>query len=278
MVLNMKDAKNVIGALAGDIIGSKYEFHNHRSTEFPLFAPDCEATDDSVMTVAIMKALIDSDGDDGKLYECAVSAMREIGRNYPSCGYGGRFQLWMFSSEPKPYNSFGNGAAMRVSPVAYVSRSIEEARRKADLVTSPTHNHPEGIKGAEVTAAAVYMALHGFSKGKILSLAGKYYALDFNTDEIRQTYKFDETCAGTIPQALVCFREAGSYEEAVRLAVSIGGDSDTLAAIAGSIAGAYYGVPDKIATKAFAYLDERLFGICMRFVDYVQQWNESSKN
>lgn len=268
---SLKDAKNVVGALAGDIIGSKYEFNNHRSTEFPLFAPDCEATDDSVMTVAVMKALIDSDGDEGKLYECAVSAMREIGRNYPSCGYGGRFRLWMFSDEPKPYYSLGNGAAMRVSPVAYVSRSIDEARRKADLVTSPTHNHPEGIKGAEVTAAAVYMALHGFSKEEILSMAENYYALDFTTDGIRQTYKFDETCAGTIPQALVCFREAESYEEAVRLAVSIGGDSDTLAAIAGSITGAYYGVPDDIATKAFAYLDERLFGICTKFVDYVRQ-------
>lgn len=264
----MRNINNVIGAITGDVVGSIYEFDNHRSKDFPLFSADCFATDDSIMTLAIAKALMDSDGDIHVLPDCAVRAMREVGQPYPDCGYGGRFLNWMYSDNPKPYFSCGNGAAMRVSAVASVAKSVEEVKRLSECVTAVTHDHPEGILGAEATAVGTWMALNGSSKDEILKELEKYYDLNFTIDEIRPTYSFNETCQKTVPQAIVCFREAADFEDAIRTVISLGGDSDTLAAITGSIAGAYYGVPSWIEQKARNYLDERLTKILDAFASY----------
>lgn len=256
----------MIGAIVGDIVGSIYEFDNHRSKEFPLFSKGCFATDDSIMTLAIAKALVEWKRSGERLSYLAVKYMQEVGRPYPGCGYGGRFLQWMYSDKPEPYNSFGNGAAMRVSPVAYVAWSLQEARELSRFVTAVTHNHPEGIKGAEATAVATWMALNGHSKEEIGSYVKQnYYKLDFTIDEIRPTYRFNETCQDTVPQAIQAFLESESFEDAIRTAISVGGDSDTLAAITGAIAGAYYGVPDDIRGEAESYLDHILYGIYHEF-------------
>ena len=251
----------MIGAIVGDIVGSRFEFNNNRSKFFVLFDSTCGPTDDSIMTISIMDAILKAGGDIDKLGECAVKSMREIGQHYPDCGFGGRFYDWMFSDDPKPYGSYGNGAAMRVSPVAYFAKDIEDAKKMSKAVTEVTHNHPEGIKGAECTAVCVWAALHNWSKEEIEELAKTYYDLDFTLDEIRDTYKFNETCQRTVPQAIEAFLESTDFEDAIRNAISIGGDSDTVAAITGAVAGAFYGVPDDIRVKATTYLDKRLSSI-----------------
>ncbi len=266
----MQDANRVIGALVGDIVGSIYEFDNYRAKDFKLFGRGCFATDDSIMTLAVAKALMDCDGNYDSLFDCAVSAMREVGQPYRHCGYGGRFWQWMYSPNPRPYNSFGNGAAMRVSPVAYVAKSKDEVKRLSRAVTEVTHNHPEGIKGAEATALGTWMALNGYDKADILAEMESYYSLDFTLDEIRPTYKFNETCQETVPQAIVCFKEATGFEDTIRNAISIGGDSDTLAAIACAIAAAYYGVPDEIEQEARSYLDSYLTDILDKFIAFAE--------
>lgn len=258
--------KSVIGAIIGDIVGSVYEFNNIKTKEFPLFKEGCFATDDSIMTLAVAKAVMESNAEHTDLNNNAVKHMQEIGRPYPRCGYGGNFMTWIYSDDPKPYNSFGNGSAMRVSPVAYAAKSLAEAEKMAKLVTEVTHNHPEGIKGAKATAGAVWLALNGASQDDIgRHVKGNYYKLDFTLDEIRPTYEFNEICQDTVPQAIEAFLEATSFEDALRNAISIGGDSDTLAAITCSIAGAYWGVPESIAEKATKYLDGRLSGILAKF-------------
>jgi len=192
--------------------------------------------------------------------------MQEVGRNYPSCGYGGSFGLWVFSNNPKPYNSFGNGAAMRVSPVGFVAKSLDQAISLSKKVTEVTHNHPEGIKGAEATAVAIYLARNGYNINDIKNYIDKhYYKMNFTLDEIRDTYKFNETCQDTVPQAIMAFLESTSFEDAIRNAISIGGDSDTLAAITGGIAEACYGIPKEIRNKALTYLDKRLLNILLDF-------------
>jgi len=259
----------VIGAIIGDIVGSRFEWNNHRSKDFELFTPECFATDDSIMTLAIGKALMKSKADRSDLGAQAVCCMQEVGRPYPHCGYGGRFYDWMYSDNPQPYNSFGNGAAMRVSACGFVAASLEEAKMLARRVTEVTHNHPEGIKGAEATAVAIYMARTGCNMDVIREVIDReYYPMHFTLDGIRDTYAFNETCQDTVPQALMAFFESASFEDAIRNAVSIGGDSDTLAAITGSVAEAYYGVPEPLRIKAVKYLDERLCGIYRDF----EQW------
>lgn len=269
------------GAILGDIAGSVYEFDNCKDTDIELFAPwqeqECFATDDSIMTLAIAEAIMESDGDIAVLGEKAVECMRRVGRPHTDCGYGGRFRSWMYGDDPKPYRSFGNGAAMRVSPCAYAASSLEEALLMAEEVTAVTHDHPEGIKGAKAVAAAVYLARIGADKDMIQDyIEDNYYTLDEIVSEIRESYKFDETCQGTVPQAIEVFLESESYEDAIRLAISIGGDSDTVACITGAIAGAFYGVPEELKDKVEFYLNEEddhagvernLFSIYERFTD-----------
>ena len=193
--------------------------------------------------------------------------MQELGRRYPDAGYGGRFGRWLKKQFPKPYNSLGNGAAMRVSPVAYAAENMNHLKALSRTVTEVTHNHPSGIKGAEATAVAIFMALHGADKQDIKGVIDQeYYNLDFyRLDEIRDDYSFDETCDGTVPYAIEAFMEAVSFEDAIRNAISIGGDSDTIAAITGSIAEAYYGIPSSIRSQAVQYLDKVQTDILNRF-------------
>ena len=255
----------MIGAIIGDIVGSRFEWDNHRSKEFELFAEGCFATDDSIMTLAIAGAILDSEGEDA-LGQQAVRWMQALGRKYPRAGYGGNFGVWLRQSDPKPYNSYGNGAAMRVSPCAWAATKEEEVKRFSQLVTEMTHNHPEGLKGAEATAMAIWLARNGTSIPDIRAYINQhYYPLDFSLDSIRDTYAFDESCQGTVPEAITAFLESTSFEDALRNAISIGGDSDTVAAITGSIAQAYYGVPDWIREKALTCLDEDLLDILSRF-------------
>jgi ADP-ribosylglycohydrolase len=199
-----------------------------------------------------------------------IKYMHEIGRKYPNCGYGGMFGHWISSDNPEPYKSFGNGAAMRINPVGFAASTEQEACELSEIVTSVTHNHSEGIKGAEATAVAIFMAKRGFTKEEIRHKTNEnYYSLDFTIDEIRDTYKFNETCQETVPQAIEAFLESTSFEDAIRIAVSVGGDSDTLAAITGSIAEAYYGVPEDIKEKALTYLDEELRSVYYEWCEFV---------
>lgn len=256
----------MIGAIIGDIVGSRFEWNNIKSKDFDLFTAGCFFTDDSVMTIAVADALIRAKSNLEILSEYAVESMQLIGRPFPDCGYGGSFYHWMYSDNPKPYGSYGNGAAMRVSACGFAAKSLEEAKALSKAVTEVTHNHPEGIKGAEATAVAIYLARSGYSIEEIQQhISTKYYPMDFTLDEIRDTYEFNETCQDTVPQALKAFFESLDFEDAIRNAISIGGDSDTLAAITGGIAEAYYGVPQDIKDKALNYLDEDLLQIVNRF-------------
>lgn len=265
----------MLGAIVGDIVGSRFEFWKIKTTEFELFTDKCFVTDDSIMSLAVGKALMETekkkpflsegrelDGEYLDLLEKeTVKWMQSIGRRYPACGFGGMFYEWVFSNNPKPYNSFGNGAAMRISPAGFAARSEAEARTLAHTITQTTHNHPEGLKGAEATAVAIYLARKKWPLPEIKKRLEEYYDLNFTIGEISPHYYFNETCQETVPQALVSFLEAKSFEETIRLAVSLGGDSDTLAAIAGGIAEAYYGVPEEIKTNALSYLDEYLLSL-----------------
>lgn len=256
----------MLGAIIGDIAGSRFEMNNRKSKDFNLFSAECFFTDDTVMTLAVAKTLLDCKGNYSNLSEKAISTMQEIGHLYPTCGYGRMFRRWLYSQQPKPYNSYGNGAAMRVSACGFAAKSLEEAKALSKAVTEVTHNHPEGIKGAEATAVAIYLARSGYSIEEIQQhISTKYYPMDFTLDEIRDTYEFNETCQDTVPQALKAFFESLDFEDAIRNAISIGGDSDTLAAITGGIAEAYYGVPQDIKDKALNYLDEDLLQIVNRF-------------
>lgn len=256
----------MLGAIIGDTVGSRFEWHNHRSKDFDFLTYKCEPTDDSIMTLAIAKAILKSDGDVNKLSDLAVRYMQQLGRLYPDAGYGGAFQKWIRSNNPKPYNSFGNGAAMRVSPVGFAAKSLDEAKAMSKAVTKVTHNHPEGIKGAEATTVAIFMALHGKSMLEIRDYIDKnYYLMNFTLDGIRDSYQFNETCQDTVPQAMMAFFESTGFEDAIRNAISIGGDSDTLAAITGGIAEAYYGIPSEIRKHELTFLDERLLTILVEF-------------
>ena len=247
----------MLGAIVGDIVGSRFEWNNIKSKEFELFSDRCRPTDDSVMTLAIAQALLNCEGDIERLGSEAIACMQALGRKYPGAGYGGRFRRWIFSDNPLPYHSFGNGSAMRVSPCAWAAKSLEQAIAMAKAVTEVTHNHPEGLKGAEATVSAVYLALHGGSIPEIREyISENYYALDFTLNEIRPDYSFDVSCQGSVPQAITAFLESESFEDAIRNAISIGGDSDTIAAIAGGIAGAFYGVPETLRQQALRFLDD----------------------
>ena len=262
----------MIGAIIGDIVGSRFEFNNYLNKDFTFLTPRCRFTDDSVMTCAVAQALMDSGEAFSDLSEKAIAAMQRIGRQFPNCGYGARFINWMFSDDPQPYNSCGNGSAMRISPVGFAARSIEEAKALSSAVTRVSHDHPEGMKGAEATAVAIMMARQGCSKAEIRAAMEEYYPLDKTTDWYREHWDGHgrEICQISVPQALVCFFEGESYEDVIRSCISIGGDSDTIAAIAGGIAEAYYGVPEEIKKQLGAYLPPPLMDICDRF----QAWRK----
>lgn len=256
----------MLGAIIGDVVGSRFEWHNIKSKDFPLFVPNCRPTDDSIMTLAIAQAILSCEGDRAALAEKAVASMQELGRRYPFAGYGGRFFQWLLARNPKPYGSYGNGAAMRVSPCAYAAGTLDEAKALSKAVTAVTHDHPEGIKGAEAVVTAVFLALHGSGIEEIRRHIGEnYYPMDFTLDEIRPAYRFDVSCQGSVPQAIMAFLESTSFEDAIRNAISIGGDSDTIAAIAGGIAEAYYGIPEKLKKQALPCLDQTQRDILNRF-------------
>jgi type I restriction enzyme M protein len=256
----------MLGAMLGDIVGSRYEFHNIKTKDFPLFHPSCFPTDDSIMTLAVAKAILCASGDGTDLGEQTVRWMRALGQPHPDCGYGGRFHQWMYDETMGPYHSFGNGAAMRVSPCGFAAGRLEEAISLARAVTQVTHDHPEGLKGAEATAVAIYLARTGESKEAIRAhISARYYPLDFTLDGIRADYQFNETCQETVPQAIEAFLESSSFEDAIRNAISLGGDSDTLAAITGGIAQAYYGVPQDLRAAALSYLDQEHQAILLAF-------------
>jgi len=263
----------MLGAIIGDIVGSRFEFNNIRTKDFELFAKNCQVTDDSIMTLAVAKAILACDGDWSQLGRNAVKYMQEIGRKYPGCGFGGMFGKWVFSDKPAPYNSFGNGAAMRVSPCGFIARTEEEAILLSKKVTEVTHNHPEGLKGAEAVSVTVFMARNKLSKSDIKKRIEKdYYTLNFTLDSIRDDYEFDETCQGTVPQAIVAFLESDSFEDAIRNAISLGGDSDTLAAITGSIAEVFYGVPSDLKSEALTYLDRELLNIYKEWEKFITDY------
>ncbi|MCL2492882.1 MAG: N-6 DNA methylase [Clostridiales bacterium] len=256
----------MIGAIIGDIVGSRFEWNNIKTKDFEFLTYHCAVTDDSIMSLAVAKALLDCSGDYTDLGTATVKSMQDVGRPYPNCGYGGMFRKWMYSDNPSPYNSFGNGAAMRVSACGFVAKTLDEAIGLSHKVTEVTHNHPEGIKGAEATTVCIFLAREGKSILEIRDYVNKhYYPMDFTLDGIRDTYKFDVTCQGSVPQAIMAFLESSSYEDAIRNAISIGGDSDTLAAITGGIAEAFYGVPTDMRKHALTFLDERLLGILTDF-------------
>lgn len=282
----------MLGAIVGDIVGSIYEWNNIKTKDFPLFQSNCFFTDDTVMTCAVAEAVMN-----GGQKDDFVNAMKKYGRMYPDSGYGAHFASWLISDDNKPYNSFGNGSAMRVSPCAWVmdcdfcartgmwpSNGRERAKTSAEV----THNHPEGIKGAMATADAIFMCRYYFGgyygdyetpinddpaecKKRIKEHIEREYSYDLSKslDEIRPTYRFNETCQATVPQAIVAFLESTDFEDAIRNAISLGGDSDTLAAITGSIAEAAYGIPDWIKDKACSYLDEPLKAVLRRWQEYI---------
>lgn len=256
----------MLGTIIGDIVGSRFEWNNNRSKQFEFLTYKCGVTDDSIMSLAIAKALLESKEDYSDLSENAVKYMQGIGRYYPNCGYGVRFRDWIYSDNPEPYGSYGNGAAMRVSSCGFVANSLEEAKQLSKAVTEVTHNHPEGLKGAEATAVAIFLARSGKNLLEIRDYVTKnYYPLNFTLDGIRDSYEFNESCQDTVPQALEAFFESKNFEDAIRNAISIGGDSDTLAAITGGIAEAYYGIPTEIRKHALTFLDERLLKILVEF-------------
>ena len=262
----------MIGAMIGDIVGSRFEFRNHLSKDFTFITDACEFTDDTVMTCAVALALMESKGDFSDLSDKAVQAIQRIGCQFPNCGYGSRFIHWMFCKDPQPYESYGNGSAMRISPVGFAARSIAEAKQLAAAVTRISHNHPEGMKGAEATAVAIVMARQGKTKDEIREAMAAYYDLSTSVDRYRSMWQGHgrEICQISVPQALVCFLEGESFEDVIRNCISIGGDSDTIAAIAGGIAEAYYGVPEEFIRQTTEMLDPRLLTIYEDFRDWLQ--------
>ncbi|MDR2793704.1 MAG: ADP-ribosylglycohydrolase family protein [Treponema sp.] len=250
----------IIGAIAGDVIGSVYEWRNVKAVDFDLFCHKSTFTDDSVLTVATMDVILNQGSYAG--------AYRLFGKKYPHKGYGGRFKSWVYSKNPKPYNSWGNGSAMRVSPIGWYGTRIDEVMNEAKKSAEVTHNHPEGIKGSQATAAAIYMARTGKNKDEIKAFITDTFGYDLERkiDDIRPDYEFDVSCQGSVPEAIIAFLESTGFENAIRLAVSIGGDSDTIACITGGIAEAYYQeIPDNIVENVLKILPRELVKIIEKF-------------
>lgn len=257
----------LLGAAAGDIIGSVYEHCRTKRTDFPLFPQGSRFTDDTVMTIANADWLLNG-GDLARI-------MQRYGNRYPNAGYGGMFRQWLQAAQPQPYYSFGNGSAMRVSPIGWAFSTLEETLDAASRSASVTHNHPEGIKGAQAVAASIFLARQGETKQKIRTYVETTFGYDLHRtcDEIRPSYRFDSRCQGSVPESIIAFLESTDYESAVRLAVSLGGDADTMGAIAGSIAEAYYGkVPEAICQETLQRLPSEFIDILKRFSG--KFWNQ----
>ncbi|MBW1901034.1 MAG: ADP-ribosylglycohydrolase family protein [Deltaproteobacteria bacterium] len=253
----------MLGAIAGDVIGSVFERYPTKSTAFPLFSRHSTFTDDTVLTVAIAFSIL-------KKTDYTLS-LKMFGQKYPNAGYGGLFYRWMFSPDSSPYNSWGNGSAMRVSPVGFAFSSLEEVLNEAGKSAEVTHNHPEGIKGAQATALAIYLARTGEGREGIRKEISSRFGYDLNrsVDEIRKTYRFDVSCQGSVPEAIVSFLESENFEDALRKAISLGGDSDTLACMAGGIAQAYYKkVPQEIVSNVRDRLPDE-------FLPIIDEFNET---
>ncbi len=255
--------KGIIGAIAGDIIGSTREFNQIKTKDFNLFEQRSMFTDDTIMTLAVANWLIK----DKVSKKVLVDELKYWGLKYPNAGYGGRFIKWLNQDSPQAYGSWANGSAMRVSPCAWVGESLEEVQNLAYKSAAVTHNHPEGIKGALATADAIYLARIGADKDEIKQHVEIRYDYDLSrsVDEIRPSYSFDVSCAGSVPESIICFLEAQNFEDTVRNAVSLGGDGDTQAAIAGSIASAYWDVPNEIVYKSINRLDYDLLDVLIEF-------------
>lgn len=263
----------MIGAIIGDIVGSRFEFTDHSGKDFALFAAGCTPTDDSFMTLAVCEALLLCGGDYTDLSKRAVKSMKSIAHAHPNTGWGGRFYKWLFEYT-RPYQSYGNGAGMRISPVSWVADSEEQLKDLAFQVTAISHDHPEGLKGAEAVALAGYLARIGADKKTIRARTAEYYPQladpEFCIANILGHYGYDEmgnwvTCQGSVPQAIVAFLDGNDFEDVIRNAVGIGGDSDTIGAMAGGIAEAFYGVPQELEEKALEYLEPDLRKIYFAF-------------
>ena len=259
----------MIGAILGDMIGAPYEFdRGNKTKDFPLFSRGSQFTDDSVMTVAVAEALISSYGkSDDEIRTALVDSMQKWGKRYPNAGYGGMFRRWLIKKDPKPYGSFGNGSAMRVSSAGWLYDDIDTTRKIAAITADVTHNHPEGIKGAEATASAIFLARNGRSKDEIKAYIIREFGYDLSRtcDEIRPTYYHVESCQETVPEAITAFLEGDDFEDVIRTAVSLGGDCDTLTCIAGGIAEAFYGVPEKISAEGYNRMNADMHEVLCRF-------------
>ncbi len=259
----------MLGALVGDIIGSVYEFSNTKSTDFELFYGGSNFTDDSVMTLAVAKWLVE---DEAHTIHYLIYCMQELGDRHPYAGYGGRFAGWLGEENPQPYNSWGNGAGMRVSPVGLYAKTLDEALALAALTASVSHNHPEGVKGAQAIATSVFLCKQGKSKQEIKDYVEKTFGYNLHRTiaEIRPRYGFDVSCQGSVPEAIIAFLEGNSFEEVIRLAISLGGDSDTIGAMAGAIAACMYPIPDEIAERCDNILTDDLREIKNQFMEMIE--------
>lgn len=258
----------LFGAIIGDIVGSIYEFHNIKTKDFPLFSPRCHITDDSCMTIALACAIDEWKHNGGDLSELATKHMREIGNRFPDMGYGAQFWQWLIHNDKGPYNSWGNGAAMRISAAGWYGKDIPEVKRLSYMVTSVTHDNIEGIKGAEATAVSIWAARSGCSKDEIAEyIQDNYYDLCDCVEDLQADYDWDSSCQGTVPPALQCFFESESFEDAIRNAISIGGDSDTIGAITGAVAEAFYGIPEDIKEQAKGFIPEELLQKVLKLED-----------
>ena len=258
----------MLGALVGDIVGSVYEFWNTKSTDFELFSGRSRFTDDSVMTLAVAKWLLE---DEAHTLHYLIYCMQELGDHHPNAGYGGCFAGWLSEDCPQPYNSWGNGAGMRVSPVGLYAKTLDEALALAALTASVSHNHPEGVKGAQAIATSVFLCRQGKSKQEISDYVEKTFGYNLHRTiaEIRPGYDFDVSCQGSVPEAIIAFLEGNSFEEVLRLAISLGGDSDTIGAMACAIAACMYPIPDAIAARCDTLLTDDLREIKDRFLEAI---------
>lgn len=272
----------MIGAIIGDIAGSRFEFNPIRSKNFDLlvkgenylskkqsykeFLESCRFTDDTVMTIALANALMEAEENYDNLKELVIKNMKNFGHKYPYAGYGAKFNTWLTMPITVPYNSFGNGSAMRISAVPYFANSLEDVKTLSKLVTEVTHNHPEGIKGAEAVACCIWLALNKCSKKEIESFVEEnYYVLNFDYEELVKSYTHDESCQNSVPQSIFAFLISQDYEDTIRTAISMGGDSDTMACIAGAIAEAYYGIPQELENRGLEFLTNDLKEIVLKF-------------